>query len=147
MSTLDFLNNLLSLSGQNNPFSGRPFQQGQGIGLTGLDPKFISDPRFDYQQKLVQNRHPSTDNPNPWLVLMGNHDDYDSAPIGVKSTLAVDEPLGKIQAEMENKAIGPSPWFMQNTRDISQGRPITHAMAQMMLDRILNTRDRIEDRY
>ena len=115
-------------------------------GLTGLDPKFFQDPRFDYVSKLGPSREPEN---KGWAVMMGNplRDDYDSAPVWAKSKLAVDEPAKAIRSDMEGKSVGPSDWFTQNTRSISGGRPITDAMAEEMRRRMLQTRDRIEDRY
>lgn len=113
-------------------------------GLTGLDPKFFNDPRFDYSAHLVPGKE------DPYTVIMGNdkRDDYDSAPIGAKSTLAVDEPTSQIQNDMMGKSIGPSEWFGQNTKDIQGSSPtVTGPMAEEMRRRMLNERTRIEDRY
>jgi hypothetical protein len=113
-------------------------------GLTGMDPKFFQDPRFDYESflKMMPNGNP--------LVLMGNkqRDDYDSAPAGVKSTLAVDKSWQSIAADMEGKSVGPSPWFTQNAKEVmGNSRVATQAMAEEMRRRMLMTRNRIEDRY
>ena len=148
-----------SLQELNNPYSMRPFPMtspldyyqalSRGIGLTGLDPKFINDPRFDYVQRLTS--HLPETQPG-YGVLMGNpqRDDYDSAPINARSRLAVDQPTREMQGDMDLRSVGPSPWFLQNRREImgnAANRPSTPQQAEEMRRRILMTRDRIEDRY
>jgi hypothetical protein len=116
-------------------------------GLTGLDPKFFKDPRFDYEAKMGNNPEEVKGAP---VVLMGNpqRDDYDSAPVGAKSTLAVDTPWQAIANSMNGKDDGPSDWFSQNARDIMKGAKVaTQAMAEEMRRRMLQTRNRIEDRF
>ena len=127
------------LGGTSQQFGAKALQN-PNIGLTGIDPKFIQDPRFDYQTILKPSG----------IVLMGNakRDDYDSAPIGEKSTLAVDKPWQSIAADMEGRSEGPSPWFTQNAREImGKSKTATKEMAEKMRQRMLSTRDRIEDRY
>lgn len=116
-------------------------------GLTGLDPKYIKDPRFDYEMKMGMNPEEVK---GASVVLMGNQglDDYDSAPVGVKSTLAVDQPLKKTIADMENKSTGPSPWFTKNRNEIvGSSEKVTETMAREMVRRMLLQRNRIEDRF
>lgn len=139
---------------RNNPSSLSNLLFG-GVGLTGLDPKFIQDPRFNYWTRMEYNPQifppnlPPAEGGGGWGVIFsppGSRDPMDTAPVGVKSTLNIDLPDERLAKAPGY--VGPNPAFLAAARSINPtNQPWTHEQLNALRQWIMNQRNLILDAY